>query len=360
MKYRISRLLPALTLPAVAGTHTLDLNVAEPISRIELRYKVTKSLAYMTAHPAADIIKIELVDGSDVLFALSGYECQALCIYDRRTPSMCHGQHTLDNSEESSYGLDFGRYLWDPEFALVPSRFRNPQLRISYNSRLCDTGATVPTLEIFAYIFDERQISPVGFMLSKEHYKAACPAVDSYKYVELPGDFPIRQLLVRGFHSGHEVWDSVKAVRLDEENEKRVPFDWDTEEYHRLMKGSWQQIQEQFIILPADADENYYVTPSAFYTAVCGAGTILATPLTIGGWPTGGLVNVAGCPAMSMSGMVMGYLPNHTIQFPFGDQQDKDAWYDVQKLGSARLRITGGDSGVDGAFQVVLQQLRSY
>ena len=360
MKYRISRILPARTLPAVTGTETIDLNVAEPISRIELRYKVTKTHEGMAAHPAADITKIELVDGSDVLFALSGYEAQALCIYDRRTPTMVHGQHLENNSEESSYGLDFGRYLWDPELALVPARFRNPQLRISYNTRLCDTGATSPTLEIFAYIFDEREISPRGFLLSKEHYKAACPEEDSYKYVGLPTDFPIRQLLVRGFHSGHEVWDSVKAVRLDEENEKRVPFDWDTEEFHRLMKGSWQQIQEQFIILPRDGEADYYITPSAFYSAVCGAGNQVALPLTVTWPPTGGLVQVRDCDGISMSGMVMGYLPNHTIQFPFGSQEDMEAWYDVQKLGSSRLRITGGSSGVSGAFQVILQQLRGY
>ena len=360
MKYRMSRILPSRTLPAVAGTETIDLNVAEPISRIDLRYKVTKSLPYMTAHPAADIIKIELVDGSDVLFALSGYECQALCIYDRRCPTMVHGQHMPALSEESAYGIDFGRFLWDPELAFMPARFRNPQLRITYNSRLCDTGATVPTLEVFAHIFDERQISPQGFLLSKEHYKASCPALDSHTYVDLPNDFPVRQLLVRGFHTGHEVWDSVKSVRLDEENEKRVPFDWDTEEYHRLMKGVWSQVQEQFIVWPMSDDQSYYITPSAYYNVVAGAANDVAKPLTVTAYNTGGVVQIVNCNNSVVSALAMGSLPNHTIQFPFGDPNDLTSWYDIQKLGSARLRVTGGESGVSGAFQVVLQQLRSY
>lgn len=360
MKFRMSRILPAKTLPAAAGTETIDLNVAEPISRIDLRYKVTKSLAYMTAHPAADITKIELVDGSDVLFALSGYECQALCIYDRRVPTMLHGQHMPALSEEAAYGIDFGRFLWDPELALVPARFRNPQLRVTYNSLLCDTGATIPTLEVFAHIFDEKVVNPVGFLMSKEHYKATCPAEDSFVYIDLPTDFPIRQLLVRGFHTGHEVWDSVKAVRLDEENEKRVPFDWDTEEYHRLMKGVWAQIIEQFIVWPMSDDQSYYITPSAYYSVVAGAANDVAKPMTVTAYNTGGVVQILNCNNSVVSGLAMGYLPNHTIQFPFGMQENLEDWYDVQKLGSARLRIKGGESGVSGAFQVVLQQLRHY
>lgn len=360
MKFRMSRILPSMTLPAAAGTYTIDLNVAEPISRIDLRYKVKKILGHMTAHPAADIIKIELVDGSDVLFALSGYECQALCIYDRKVPTMVHGQHLGALSEESTYGIDFGRFLWDPELAFVPSRFRNPQLNITYNSLLCDTGATIPTLEVFAHIFDEKVVNPVGFLMSKEHYKSACPDEDDFKYVGLPTDFPIRQLLVRGFDTGHEVWDSVKAVRLDEENEKRVPFDWDTEEYHRLMKGAWPLVLEQFIINPQTADDTYYITPSAFYNAVSGSTNIVALPLTTLAYNTGGVVHAIDCATANVSGMVMGYLPNHTIQFPFGMQENLEDWYEVQKLGSARLRIKGGSSGTTGAFQVVLQQLRHY
>jgi len=360
MQYRIARILPARTLPAVTGTETIDLNVAEPISRIELRYKITKSLQYMTAHPAADITRIELLDGSDVLFALTGYESQALCIFDRPTDSMCHGQHISANSEESSYGIDFGRFLWDPELALVPARFRNIQLRITYNTRLCDTGATSPTLEVFAYIFDEKVINPVGFLMTKEHYKAACPAVATFKYVDLPTDFPIRQMVIRGFHTGHEVWDSVRSVRIDEENEKRVPLDWDTEEYHRLMKGSWHPVLEQFIIHPDAVGVDYYITPSAFYNAVCGAGNNVAQPLTVTAYNTGGVVNVINPASLDVSGLVMGYLPNHSIQFPFGMQGDMADWYDVRKLGSSRLRITGGDSGVSGAFFVTLQQLRNY
>ena len=47
-------------------------------------------------------------------------------------------------------------------------------------------------------------------------------------------------------------------------------------------------------------------------------------------------------------------------QFPFGDQQDLDDWYDVQLKGSVQLRLKGGDHATIGVAQVVLQQLRRY
>ncbi|KKK87598.1 hypothetical protein LCGC14_2751610, partial [marine sediment metagenome] len=100
--------------------------------------------------------KIELIDGSDVLHSLDGGQNQALCIFDRKCPTMNHGQYINANSQRSLYGIDFGRFLFDKELALDPSRFRNLQLKVSYDSDISDDGVTSGSLEVWADLFDEK------------------------------------------------------------------------------------------------------------------------------------------------------------------------------------------------------------
>ncbi len=359
MKYRVAKILAEEAL-AAAGTKTINLNVSEPISRIDIRYQVTKGLADMAAHPAKDITKIELVDGSDVLHSLSGYESQALCIYDRKAPTMNHGQAIHNNSQRSIFGIDFGRFLWDPMLAFLPAKYRNPQLKITYDTLLSDTGATTPLLEVIAHIFDEKKISPAGFLMSKEHYSATSPASATYKYVDLPTDYPIRQMLLRGFEDAYEPWQAILEARIDEENEKRVPFDWDIEQYHQVMKGVWQPVEELLVGQAAMTGTVYYVTPTDYWCSILALANAAAAVYPYAGNFRGGRGTMYGSGGIQFSAQARGYLPNHCIQFPFGLQNELDDWYDVTKLGSCRLRIKGGLRGANTTFQVVLQQLRKY
>lgn len=359
MNYRVAKILAEESLSA-AGTKTIDLNVTEPISRIDLRYQVTKSKQTMDGPPAKDITKIELIDGSDVLHTLTGYENQALCLYDRRVPTMNHGQVLANNSQRSIYGIDFGRFLWDPLLAFLPGNFKNPQLKITYNTILSDTGATTPLLEVIAHMFDEKVVSPMGFLMSKEIYSATSPASTAHAYVDLPTDYPVRQMLLRGYEDGYEPWQAILEARLDEETLKRIPFDWNIEQYHQVMKGVWAAIEEQFIGKAAAAGQTLYVTPTDFYATLAGAAIGVDDSYSLDGYGKGGKLQLASATSATVQAVARGYLPNHCIQFPFGLQGDPDDWYDVTKKGSVKLRITGGARGANTAFQVVLQQLRKY
>lgn len=359
MKYRVAKILAEESL-GTTGTKTIDLKVIEPISRIDLRYQVTKSKQSMDGPPAKDIVKIELVDGSDVLHSLSGYESQALCIYDRRVPTMNHGQVINANSQRSIYGIDFGRFLWDPIYAFLPTKFRNPQLKITYNTLLSDTAATSPLLEVIGHIFDEKAVSPVGFLMSKEHYNATSPASTAYAYVDLPTDYPIRQMLLRGYEDGYEPWQAILEARLDEENLKRIPFNWDIEQYHQVMKGVWAPVEETLLGEDPASGTVFYVTPTDYWCQVIGVSRGGIAPFFATDLNRGGKVTVYLSSSGAFHAMARGYLPNHCIQFPFGLQDDPADWYDVTKKASVKLRIRGGLRGANTEFQVVLQQLRKY
>ena len=360
MNTRMVEILPRKNY-AADYTELIDINLVDPISKLILTYEPDCAglTGVAVGHPVRGIEKIELVDGSDVLHSMTGYENQALCIYDRKVGTMIHGQCLHNNSLEASYGLDFGRFLWDKELAFDPKQFRNPQLKVTYNSVAASAAGTSPVLEVFGYIFDEKAISPMGFLMSKEYYDQVMPAEDSYRYVDLPTDYPIRQLLVRGYRAGaYAPWNSVKEVRLSEDNLAKIPFDVKVEEYHRFMKGVWKECSELVYGYCTDSGTVFFITPTDYFAniiPVCVDNVTMYNPRATGGYAT-----ITGSSVAYFLGWAHGWLPNHCIQFPFGDQNDMDDWYDVTKKGSVSLRLRAGDNGANGYGQVVLQQLRRY
>lgn len=361
MKYRTAELLAAESITA-AGTKTIDLVKGDPISRIDIRWKITKSKHSMDAHPAADITKIELVDGSDVLHSLTGYENQALAIYSRKIGTMCHGQHMTSLSDESAYGLDFGRFLWDERLAFDPKRFSNPQLKITHNLALSDTGVSAAELEVFGHFFDEKAVSPMGFLMATEHHDYTCGADGSYENINLPTDFVIRQMLVRAYRDGYEPWTTIDEARLDEEDRKRIVFDYDNlENYHRLMKGVWSPVIETFAIYGSAGGANFYITPTDYWAAIQTTPVGAAPDLYLSAATAkGGKVPIVSVGNLMAIGIAFGWLPNHCYQFPLGMQDTIEDWYDAGKVTKPRLRLRAGSNAANGTGQLVVEQLRRY
>ena len=357
MNYRKATIQAASSLQ-VSGTQIIPLNIQDIISRMTIIWKVTKVGDGMDAHPAQDISKIELVDGSDVLFSMKGSQAQALNIYDRRCPSMCYGNHNVGSSERSAYALDFGRHLWDKELALDPAKFRNLVLKVTYSEIIADTGASASTMEVLADCFDEKAISPIGFLMSKEHHSRTPPG-SGYYYVDLPLDHPIRKMLLQGYYKQNEAWKNISSMRLDEDNEKRIPLDWGLEDYYQHMQGFWTPVSEKFVGSGVGVGHTFYVTPTDYWAE--GSFVPEGSVIPAGSINTnfkGGYVVVRSAALTYYFGRVTGYLPNHCFEFPFGDGKDIDDWYDTSRLGSLRLRLEGASA--NGTAGVVLQQLRRY
>lgn len=360
MKYRVSELLSATDL-GPSGTKTIDVNVQDPISRIDFLFKTTKSKHGMDTYTHRNIPKIEIVDGSDVLFSMNGGQAQALGIYDRKVTTMSHGQHMSANSEFDTYPIDFGRFLWDTELAFNPMQFRNPQLKITWDEDVADTGVTENEAVVVAHCFDEKVVSPIGFLMSKEHWGTTMPADGTYEYVDLPTDYPIRQLLIQGYRSAYEPWNVIEDARLSEDNLKRIVWDWNIERYYRHMKSIWLPVKEIVVSSNVAGSTDYYLLPTDYWATMCVSpyqlGTTNAYVLTNRG---GKFAFTGGVGMSQFQAIVEGYLPCHCVQFPFGDQMDMADWYDVTMKGSVQLRLESGSSGANGAGAVVLQQLRRY
>jgi len=273
---------------------------------------------------------------------------------------MNYGQHMSGDSQLSNYGLDFGRFLYDPELALDPTKFNNLVLKVSFDSDVSDTGVTAGNLEVRAEVFDEKTVAPFGFLSSKEHHSRTPPA-SGYWYVDIPTDRIIRKMLIQGYQAAYEPWHQVSEARLDEDSEKRIPFDWELEAYYRTMMGVWKPVEEFIIGLTGAATKDYYVTPTDYWLVAAlstrGNVNVVYPAATSRG---GKLQITAAAGSGGVSGIVRGYLPNHCFEFPFGRQGEIEDWYDVTKLGSLRLRMEAGSAGAAGTVAVILQQLRRY
>jgi len=357
MNYRYAELLSETTLDA-DKTEIIDLDIHDVISRLDIFYRYSASQHGMDSYGYADIEKIEIVDGSDVLFSLTGGEAQALNIYNRRAPTMQHGQHSSGNSEFQTFGIDFGRKLWDPILALDPTKYVNPQLKITVDFGTSDTGISASYLTVKAHMFDEKAVSPTGFLMAKEHYSYSIGSDGSYEYVELPKDYLTRKMLVKAYASGYEPWYQIEDIRLDINNEAKIPFDVNVEEYNRSRKGVDVTVEETFECVLTGAARTYYITPTSYYSDVLLLG-VDADDIQYSAIPKGGKVELKSATGVQAYGIARGYLPNHCIHFPFGIEDDPTDWFDPKGVDKARVRLEAGSGGT-GTGAIVLEQLRPY
>lgn len=360
MNYRTAQVLSPIDV-TTAGTKVIDIDVTKPISRLMLRWRTTKAIDYLAQGIPADIIKIELVDGSKRLYSVSGHECQALAYYNHPFCQFDNGNMLTACYTEAFFPLDFGRFLWDEQLAFDPTKFINPQLRITHNESLSDTSCTENLMEVTADLFDEKVISPIGFLSAIEHYNYAPSAADAYNEIYLPDDRQIRQLLVRGYTADYEPWYSIDEMRLDENLLEHVIYDeLDLELYTNRMRATWGNLIYKGVLNSITSERVFYVPMTGYFPtlALTGHGTAGNLTITIDDL-RGGKIGCTSSATGEFGFIAMGFLPWHTYQFPTGNPMDIEDWWDPSGK-KPRLRLRASTSGNSGVGQVILEQLYRY
>lgn len=359
MNYRTSDILAETEVTADI-TKTINLDLSEIISRLDITFRVDPSVHTMSLPSYKMVTGIEIVDGSNVLYSLDGGQCQALNIYDRKVGSMSHGQHIANLSDFQTYGIDFGKYLWDETLAFDPSHFKNPQLKVSLDVNAIGGTPTDMHLRVRGHLFDAKSVTPSGFIMSKEHFSYIPATSNAYEYVELPQDYPIKRMLVQAYRLDYEPWYVISEVKLDENNEKVIPFDVEVEDYVRRRKGIDPPVEEALICRAGVSAEKYYTTPTSYYTPIS-LGCYQEKTIYMDPTPRAGGISLKSSGTEGhVFGMIRGELPNHCINFPFGDQMNEADWYDAAALKKARVRLKCGTGNANNVVSVVLQQLRPY
>lgn len=358
MQYRRALLLSPADV-GDAGTKVIDLNFPDVLSRITILFSTTNPATQAPIeHPAANLPKIEIVDGSNVIFSLTAMQAHALEFYDTGKLYPGGGSFVPTWNLVHNAVINFGKFLWDPTLAFDPKKFTNPQLKMTYDEDAAVTSTVVNTLCVIAELFDEKAASPTGFLMNKELYSYA-PSAGATEEIEMPNDFPYRQILVQARVNNLWFGGIIGNVKLSEDNDKKIPIDLTGSQLESLNHALFGPCNEHIV-----ADLNTATGVTIFHAATQGItlrGDFYNTGSLIDNVPFGfssllKTTTQAGSTPMEIAGT----MPHGVFSVPLGNIQDPADLYDV-KGKNLKLKIQAGSGKTfTETFHILTQQVRNY
>ena len=366
MLYRYSYLENARVL-GDSGEATVDINVTDPISCLWVEVRNTNGASHNHDNPMHDNISaIEVIDGADVLYSLDGRQALAMACYDLKQWPHQRLSALGGDIQTLSIPILFGRFPGDTEYAFDPKRFTNPQLRVKWNFATNNAvGATgfltgYGRLTVISEIM-EGGPAPRGFLMKKEHYTYTTAV--STEYIDLPRDYPYRNLMFRAHASSKHIYENVSRIKLNCDAGKFVPIDLDTEDYLYLMYRIYPRFSYRAAEHKANGDTLYSLLKEVEDVSL-NAEDQLDAVVSYFNYEYGNQtihVYVAGAAFGSCANIgthVHGYLPFGHMMVPFGDQGKADEWLPAPSFRSVRLEATGATASAAG--EVCLTQERAY
>ncbi len=386
MKIRDAVLDQTHTFTQAALTWTFPINIVDPVTEFKIHFKAK---THQTMAPDAPweypgpmpylIKEIAIIDGSEVIFSLNGAQCVALSCFDLGYAPFHVHQEAAARWNEWCFPIHFGRSLVDPLWIFDPKKFRNPQMRITWDlanvqavgeGAWADPAVTPIEITIWAKIMEEGA-TPRGYLMSKE-VKEYNMAAAGNEITYLPTDFPIRKLLVRQYLFGAGMHVMVPHLKLSQDQDKWIPFDLDGDDFIQLMKNWFTEVQFNASHWMANDEQREHLSGdlSSGIVASNGLGLIASGTNWIGNtffaymryWDGTDVTTVdrASCQSMSMT-----RTPLDTFCYPFGDQGDPADWLQTGPMGNLRLILTHAIEAFEsadgyGTTEVFVQQAHPY
>jgi hypothetical protein len=358
-----------------SGTEVVELSVVDPISELHIKVKNKNSTTSNKNNPIMrNISKIEVVDGANVIYSLSGALSQSMSYYQRRMLPSMYRQGGPSANQEDHFVLRFGRYLWDKMFALTPQAFRNLQLKITYDFATVNaigvTGFLTANgkLSVIARLMEDPEVKPEGYMMAKNHYNFTSAASGDER-IPLPTDHDYVMMIVRAWEANVKLYTTLSNLKLNIDSDKDVPFDMDSWQLLKWMESEYGLITlEQKMY--ATTEENIQTWLGVGETAVITPETLSTDPSTlyalanIYGVDSGHLNlvhrNAANNAAVTniLHLLIRGQALNHCFAIPFGNMDDPDTWFKAQGVGDIKAVLTQGNAGA--SVDVALLQARMY
>jgi len=368
MKIRDVVLQDRLAQLVDARTWTFNINLVDPVTEFKVWFYAKN---HATGPNEAGCIpylieEIAVVDGSEVIASLNGPEAFSLYCFDHGKAPFVWEQQLGGMSQYWCMPITFGRHLWDPQWIFDPTRFRNPQLRITFNlAAVAPVGAGgyatgTAQISVWAKVMEEGA-SPRGYLMSKQ-LKEFASLASGQEITYLPTDFNIRKLLVRAYQKCHQMNDAITRLKLSQDEDKWIPWDLASDDFIWLMRD-W--FPEYHLHLKKQADDNElreHYGGNYAHGKVCGGEDDYIT--NISGFATNcytlHATSHAGAGGTDIRHWIDTYTrtPFDCYCYPFGDQDDPAAWLDVKAMGNLRLILTQGATGY--MEQVVVQQAHPY
>ena len=342
------------------GTLVSDIGINDPISSITIRASLANSSAVPTAHPIKAIRKIEVVDGSRVLFGLTGQEALALAI-------LLSGRNLIPLIDYMSGGvttliipLMFGRALYDPLYALDPAHHSNLQLRITHNVALGGSAANAGSISATADVLTPGKTPPIGFISSLEQEDFALSAAAN-NYTDIPTDNALRMILLASLNDTYSPLDHFHTVKLTADNDRYVIIDSAIEDIIYRGHINNRPIIDTLLASVLTTTQIHPITSSIAQsvTALCQgqSGTVITTDT-----PTGASVDIRTVSTPDdVQASINGICPLGALAIPIGDIMDPTQWLQPNEAKSLKLIVKAGSSlGASPTAQVTTQHAVSY
>jgi len=347
-----------------AGTHIEDINIKDPIMDFMIAFEATNGATSNIENSLIDVVdSIEVIDGSDVLWALDSEEIIANQFYHYKESQQLGIDERPDKVQRTVFKIPFGIGRTSPEIAFDPTRFANPQLVLEWdlaNIRAAGaTGFVTGSLDvtIMADVIDQAPVRPTGYLMTKQitEYNTAV----GEERVELPNDYAYRTMYLRVFEDAKDPETYISKAEHSINEQKYRPFDLYMDDWTEWLKewyGYWHMSAWYFTAINATEDRNPYLRGNMGVALSHDAGFTLLSLLSY----ANALVNWTGANAAAaeLVAMVQGNLPMGTWAWPYGDPDDPEEWLKLEYTDKSRLIVTGAIA--DGAAQVFLTQHRMY
>ena len=351
-----------------SGTHTIDISPIDPISQLMINIWASNGATSNKDAPIPRIItKIEIIDGADVLFSMDGRLAHALYYYMTGIRPQIAIREEGGLSQSCNIPILFGRWLWDPVYALEPSRFRNLQLKISWNlATVRAVGATGfltggAQLSVIAKVMEGLEAPPAGYMMSKNHYSFTTGASGDER-IALPTDYPYALMMLRVWESGVNMTNSISNVKLNIDFDKYLPIDMELGDLINRVEDAYGTMYLP-ILFEGDSSENHQLwvgDASSIQAIVVEADRYATLLLFTGGRYQLGIYNNAGVAqlAQTVNVDIWGVCPWNCVAIPFGLISDPATYLMAPEHGDIKAILTQGNAGAEA--DLVLTQLRGY
>jgi len=350
-------------------TKIKDLDLVEPISALELEVQCTNGATSNEDNFISDIVtKIEVVDGSEVLESMNMFQLEALHFYKTgKTPTLFPSEWAGGVQRHNAMLL-FGRHLWDPLYAFDATKFKNPQLKVTFNkAAIRAAGATGFAsgnnilLSIIAHVFEDAA-RPAKFLMQKQ-IDSFTSAASGEKRIELPTDYIYRMLLNRYYVAGSDVDEVISDLKLTCDTDKFIPFNRKVKQLDAVAFAKFGLARLKHDIFRGGSFTAKLVcNKEPWFT---GFSRSPATPRVLVPWAqwssqyNAELYDMAGAldaTARQITGMEEGHAIHATVPYFFGRPEVPEDWFNPAVYKKVELVHT--QAAANAACQILLEQVR--
>lgn len=350
---------------ADSGELTGNIGIRDIITAFFIEFRATNGSSGNKANLLADCItSFELVDGSNTIVSLTGYQLAALTMFQRGYIPYSLITEVPSNVQNLVGEILFGRWHGDTPYALDPSKFSNLQYRIKWNLAAVRAvavtafGTGTLTFTLVAEIMEGAQ-TPQGCMTYKQHYQFTT-AASGVEYIDLPLDRRMRGLMVRSSSASGGGLYGISNVRLSCDQGKFVPFDLRKTDLQRMDSLKNAPYHYKHLFYCKDGDTLYPLLKQDESLSL-----LVNSGDTVYGYNNNGIGNgvitmktagsAAGAEIMTTS-IVEGWSPFHCEYIDLGEYDDPASWLDLTMFRAARLELTQ-DNASASASVVLCQEL---